>query len=499
MASRQVEPMRPLEMLLVTGTFVAAVISATYFRRPGPPWLIRLILISGGVLVASQILWEGWRWQMLPAYVAIVPLIFLSSARNPLARSLSIASLLVSVFVSVALGYVFPLFRLPKPRGHYQVGTFARHLIDRRRRERHASSPQASRELMIQVWYPAKNVAGVRAWYRDPRMNTAKSYHLRWVKTHSFWDLPAAEEPREFPVLLFSPSSGGFRSQNTFQVEELASQGYIVVGIDHPYSCSRVVFPDGRIAYSLPWIDTTGHAAYEVSNRKVELMLEDHVADASFVLDEMERWNQPDSTERLAGRMDLTRVGVFGHSFGGALAASLCLAEPRVVAGINMDGWTFGNAEKTGIAKPFFFMNSGNGRGPDRADLNKLSGDARIEGERDLIDWQSMESSLKHFGGYHLTILGSHHGNYSDLVLFKRVPAFRGPRPLDPYLVFEIINAYSLAFFDRYIRNRPAPLLEQAGSRKVRYKAYPVPASASLTSGDPSHPQVRSIMTDGVK
>jgi len=98
---------------------------------------------------------------------------------------------------------MFPVFRLPKPRGPYQVGTFARHLIDRRRRERHASSSQASRELMIQVWYPAKNVAGLRAWYRDPRMNTAKSYHLRWVKTNSFWDLPPADEPREFPVLLF--------------------------------------------------------------------------------------------------------------------------------------------------------------------------------------------------------------------------------------------------------------------------------------------------------
>src|SRR5260370_25323496 len=129
-------------------------------------------------------------------------------------------------------------------------------------------------------------------------------------------------------------------------------------------------------------------------------MTEDHVVDARFVLDEMERWNRPDSTELLAGRMDLTRVGVFGHSFGGSLAASLCLAEPRVVAGINMDCWTFGKAEKTGIAKPVFFMNSGDGRGPDRAELNKLSGAARVEGERDLVDWESMESSLKHFGGY---------------------------------------------------------------------------------------------------
>jgi predicted dienelactone hydrolase len=478
--------MRPLELLLLASIFATAIISVIYFQRKWPPWLLRLIFISGGVLVASQIAWEGFRWQMLPGYMAIIPLIFLSSARNAFARSLSIANLTASVLVSAFLGYVFPVFRLPTPRGPYQVGTFARHLIDRSRRERHASSPHAWRELMIQVWYPAKNVAGVRAWYRDPRMNQAKSYHLRWVKTHSFWNLPAAEEPQKFPVLLFSPSSGGFRSQNTFQIEELASQGYIVVGIDHPYSSSRVVFPDGRVAYSLPWVDTASQAAYEESNRKVERMVEDHVADARFVLDEMERWNGPGSTKLLAGRMDLTRVGVFGHSFGGALAASLCLADPRVVAGINMDGWTFGDAERTGVAKPFFFMNSSDGRALDQAELNKLSGGARVEGERDLLDWQSMERSLKHFGGYHLTILGSDHGNYSDLVLFTRVPAFSGPRPLDPYRVFDIINAYTLAFFDRYIRSRSAPLLEQSGSREVRYEVYPAPASATETTGTPN-------------
>jgi len=489
--------MRPLEQLLVAGTFGAAVIGVLYFRRPWPPWLLGSMLVSGGVLIASQILWEGWRWQMLPVYAAIIPLMLL--ARNPLGRSLSIVNLVASASLSLALGSVFPVFGLPQPRGPYHVGTFARHLIDHGRRERHASSTEAFREMMVQVWYPAKNVDGVRAWYRDPRMNTAKSYHLRWVKTHSFWNLPPAEGPPEFPVLLFSPSSGGFRSQNTFQVEELASQGYIVVGIDHPYSSSRLVFPDGRVVYSLPWIDTASQAAYELSNRNVELMLEDHVADARFVLHEMERWNRPGSTELLAGRMDLTRVGVFGHSFGGALAASLCLAEHRVVAGINMDGWTFGNAEKNGIAKPFFFMNSGDGRGLEQAEVNKLSGALRIEAERDRTDWQAMESSLKRFGGYHLTVLGTDHGNYSDLVLFRRFPALRGPRPPNPYVVFDIINAYTLAFFDRYIRNRPAPLLEQAGSVEVRYEAYPVPASASLSSGDPSHPPARSTTTEATK
>ena len=160
------------------------------------------------------------------------------------------------------------------------------------------TSPDVPRELMIQVWYPAKNVAGVRAWYRDPRMNQAKSYHLRWVKTHSYWNVPIADEPRTFPVLIFFAVVGRLpRSEYLPGGRTCVAKAYIVVAIDHPYSSSRVIFPDGRVVHSLPWIDTSSQAAFEESSRKVELMLEDHVADARFVLDEMERW-EPVRVER---------------------------------------------------------------------------------------------------------------------------------------------------------------------------------------------------------
>ena len=475
--------MRPLELLVIACVLLAAALGIFYFQKPCPRWLIRLVLTAAIAATGSQVLWEDWRWQMLPVYVSLIALIPLFSVQGPAARILLIASLLLGGVVSAAAGYIFPVFTLPMPRGPYHVGTFVRHLIDRGRHERHAASPTAPRELMIQVWYPAKHVPGVRAWYRDPRMNTLKSAHFRLVKTHSYWNLPVADEPAMFPVLLFSPSSGGFRSQNTFEVEELVSQGYIVVAIDHPYSSSRVVFPDRRMAHSLPWIDTSSQEAYEESNRKVELMVQDHVADARFVLDEMERWNLPASAEVLLGRMDLTKVGVFGHSFGGSLAASLCVDDPRVVAGINMDGWLFGDALKAGIAKPFFVMVSGDGSVPNRLAVEKLSGDARIEAERDLTDWQATESSLQRFGGYHLAIIGYNHGNYSDLALFRRPVPFLGPRRFDPYRAFEIVDGYTLAFFDRYIRNRPAPLLDQPRvSQEVRFEVHPAPAPTSQTA-----------------
>lgn len=414
---------------------------------------------------------------MLPAYVALLALIPLFLARNAWVRGLAIATLAIGGLAGAAVGYAVPVFILPTPTGPYRVGTFARRLVDRSRQERLAESPGAPREMMIQVWYPAeKGTSGTRAWYRDPRMNTLQSSHFRLVKTHSYWSLPAAG-PGPFSVLLFSPSSGGFRSQNTFEVEELASQGYVVVGMDHPHSSSRVVFPDGHTAYSVPWIDTTDQAALDASTHRVELMVADHVADARFVLDELERWNRPGSGESLSGKMELAKVGVFGHSFGGALAGGLSVSDPRVVAGINMDGWMFGPALKSGIPKPFFFMSSGDGRGPDRSEIEKRPLSARLDGELDELNWQSMQNTLHGFGGYHLTILGTLHSAYSDLVLFKRFPAFIEPRSYDPYRAFQIINGYTLAFFDRYVRNRSAPLLDRnVNSREIQYEKYSAPS-----------------------
>ncbi len=469
--------MRPLELTLIVLLLVWGAAAMASLKKRRPAWQRALLSLLCLALVA-QVIFEGWRLQMAPAYFAVL-LVAVSS--------LSISDLITRAFLSVfvtlcalfslAAGYAFPVFTLPQPRGPYAIGTFVAHMVDRGRHERHSDLPNANREFMIQVWYPAEPEKGKRAWYRDPRMNTWRSDHLRLVQTHAFWNLPVARQPQTFPVLLFSPSSGGNRDQNTFEVEELVSQGYVVVGLDHSYSSSRVVFPDGHVIHSLlPWMDLTSRATYEASVRNLELMVQDHVDDARFVLDQMELWNRPGSGHLLSGRLSLTKAGVFGHSFGGALAGALCREDPRVVAGINMDGWMFGDAESKGVPKPFFFMISGNGEQVDPTRVAKLSGGPRFEGEKDIAYWQGMQNSFRQFGGYRLTILGSVHGNYSDLVLFTRPLPFQHNHELDPYRAFQIVDAFTLAFFDRYVRDRPAPLLDRGGfPGEVQYKAYPAP------------------------
>lgn len=470
---------RLFELLLIALLLAAGAAEVLRLGKTRARWLRGFFVLI--CVVAACHLWlEGWRLQMLPAYLSIIPLGVLCYGRvsGVAGRILLTGCLTIGAVVSGAAGYIFPVFVLPTPQGPYGIGTFVSYLVDHSRHERHASSPDAPRELMIQVWYPAERVNGTRAWYRDPRVNTWRSQHLRLVKTHSYWNLPVADQPRTFPVVIFSPSAGGNRDQNTFQVEELASQGYVVVGIDHPYSSSRVVFPDGRVVYALPWIDTSNRETLETSTRRVELMVNDHVADVRFVLDEMERWNQPGSAHRLASRLDLKTAGIIGHSFGGALAAAACLSEPRILAGINMDGWMFGEAEETGIPKPFFFMEDDISIASLTRLANMPAAD-RVLIEREIEHKRAIQSSLDRYGGYNLTIIGARHFTYADMALFSPLSRFSGNGPVNAQRVHQIINAFTLAFFDRYLRHKSSALLDEGGfPGEIRYQGRRAPTAA---------------------
>ena len=466
--------MRPLEVVLLAALAGASVLRG--FHRQAWSSLLTRVTILLVFLLLCHLVIEGWRWQMFPAYVAVVGLAVVElfpRLNNSLSFTfnLSFAALvLIFTVASAAVAYIFPVFLLPVPQGRSAIGTFTRYLVDPRRLETNDLKSGRSREMMIQVWYPATHAKSSRAWYRDPAMNSFKSSHLRLVKTLSFWNLPAAQTPATFPILLFSPSSGGNRNQNTFQVEELASRGYVVVGIDHPYSSSRIAFPDGRIVRSLPnaWIDLSSPAHLHDSTIHVEAMVRDQVADVSFVIDELTRWDETDNP--LRGHLDLSRVGIFGHSFGGAIAAEACVLDPRIRAAINMDGWIFGNAFRDGISKPFLLMNED---APVALLTKANSGDpgAQAVVEASRAQEASVRRSQERFGGYSLTIRNACHSNFADFSLFTRDP-FGGCR-VDPRRAHHIVNVFTLAFFNHFLNGQPEPILDRGGfPEEVSYNVY---------------------------
>lgn len=133
-------------------------------------------------------------------------------------------------------------------------------------------------------------------------------------------------------------------------MEELASHGYIVVSIDHSYVSAGTVFPDGRLA--------PAHRLDHFTEDGLRPYLDEWVADARFILDKLSKINAADLEDVFTNRLDLTKVGYFGHSFGGAAAAQTMSINSRFKAGINMDGYPFGNAHIRGVKQPFLHLQS---------------------------------------------------------------------------------------------------------------------------------------------
>src|SRR5262245_39329443 len=150
-----------------------------------------------------------------------------------------------------------PLLALPAPTGPYRVGTTFLHLIDNARLDPLAPTPR-QREIMVQLWYPAivshqpiapYLPAGVSRAYTEfvnAVAGTAYPEDLLAFPTNSRQDAPAASDPPR-PIVLFSHGFGVSAALNAGLHEELASRGYVVVGMHHTFDAGAVQFPDGRL------------------------------------------------------------------------------------------------------------------------------------------------------------------------------------------------------------------------------------------------------------
>ncbi|WP_051498957.1 hypothetical protein [Nocardia sp. BMG51109] len=148
--------------------------------------------------------------------------------------------------------------------GPYRIGTVGYHWVDHGRQELFDADPAARRELMAQVWYPAEaGTTGPAAPYLSDadavapvlaekfRLPQSVLDHWKRVPTRAVEGARVARDRPRFPVLVFVSGLNGFRQSNMFQVEDLVSRGFVVVGLDQPYASAAVRFPDGRVVRGL--------------------------------------------------------------------------------------------------------------------------------------------------------------------------------------------------------------------------------------------------------
>jgi len=245
----------------------------------------------------------------------------------------------------------------------------------------------------------------------------------------------------------------------TTLAEDLASHGYVVVGFDAPYRTDVVVFPDGRVVRRTPENNPERCLGREASC--ADRLIAAWNADISFVLDQLTRLNARDETGKFTGRLDLTRIGLLGHSFGGATALQFCHDDSRCKAGIDLDGAPLGNVVTEGIHQPFMFLLSDHSRESDP------------ESQKIRANIQSIYDRLPTDGRQRLAIRGAHHFTFSDDGALLKSHLLRGVLRMFGKLHIDgprqlAVTTYCVhTFFDAYLK-------EAGGSRfKISSSLYP--------------------------
>ncbi|WKZ38442.1 MAG: hypothetical protein QY332_10925 [Anaerolineales bacterium] len=448
--------MRPFEITI-------SLLLAFYllWRHPRP---LAIQLLPALALIANLIHFyaEGYRWQMIPLYT-LAPILAWSSltriysASDGKPRASYLAVILLAV--STALPILLPVPRISAPGGPYPVGTMTYELTDPSRTELYSGRDEP-RRFMVQVWYPAEISTGDE---QAPWMSNAGIYapaiatyinlpsffldHLELVHIPAFQDATVATSNDGFPVILFSHGWNGFNAQNSGQALELASHGFVVIGIQHTYGAVVTVFPDGTAAPNQPNAlpENTDDPKYEVVAR---VLVDQWAGDMSNTLDFFSILVM-DIRGRWWGRLDLNRVGVYGHSTGGGAAIQFCGTDPRCQAVLGMDPFmrpVSAEVIENGVSQPSFFMFSQAWADIPDSKNNRLFDQfyPNVSDSRGII-----------------SIEGTKHFDFSDLPLLSPIAPQLGLKgPLNGARVTEIVNAYLLEFFEVTLNGNSAVLFE---------------------------------------
>ncbi|GID33235.1 alpha/beta hydrolase family protein [Paractinoplanes brasiliensis] len=499
--------MRPFETALLAANAAALLVLAVTRLRRSLKWLPLIPIL----VAVAQLLVEGFRWQLAPAYVVTLALVSawlpLQNAKRWFGRYRQtavitrIAGLMSGTLIflaSVVLPAAVPVFHFAAPTGPYGIGTTIHHWVDPTRPEPFTTDPADHRELMAQLWYPAApNPGAARAPYIADADAVAPALaamtglpsflfsHFRYVTTNAVAGIPVAEATGEYPVLVFLSGLYGFRSVNTFQIEELVSHGYVVVGLDQPGVVATVRFPGGRQIRNLPFdvIDPLVDQSIEPQPATPVLdgtpwpagLVPLFAQDVRFALDRLRDIDAADPHGVLTGHLDLARAGVFGVSLGGRVAAESCLCDARLKACLVMDDPAPADVVAAGPHEPTMFLTR---------DAETMRLERRRSGgwsEHDIamtLGTMRAAYSKATAGAYYVEIPNLFHVNFTDLPYWLPASKQLGlTGPIGGHRGFAVVNAYTLAFFDQVLRDRSSPLL--AG-------ASPPPAGTTLQVRKPS-------------
>jgi len=315
---------------------------------------------------------------------------------------------------------------LPAPTGSFSVGSSTLRLVDHSRPD--IWVPANPRELMVSLYYPAfpggqpvpyATAAETQLLVQAQGLPAADAQAFADATTNSHAQAPS---PGRHPLVLLSPGLGAPRYTLTALAEELASHGYVVASIDHAYESVGTLFPGNRMLTCI---------ACEATDLRPLVL--NRAKDASFVIDQL--------TARFPWLIDASRIGMAGHSIGGASALAAMETDPRIKAGVNLDG-AFHVDAPNGMSRPFLLL------GTDDSVHRPGGTDAT---------WDQVWPELDGWKRW-LTVTGANHESFTDAPtllaqLGTPLPGLSADRSI------AITRDYVTAFFDQTLKCRPEPIL----------------------------------------
>lgn len=442
-----------------------------------------LIFRIGLCLILLHFVFEIARWQVGLSYLLFLflALLLLKKSIAPLffrILGFMFGMLLIGASIHYAIG--MPMIKLPVPSGMHQVGTRSFNLIDQSRDELHTHDPDDKRELFVEVWYPAKFSPGQKKpeaqslWQelyigKIDRVSFFMDY-LKGISTHSYINAIPDLSNGPYPVILFNHGLQMFTSQNTLLMEHLASHGYILVSVAHPYESLRVnlsekgaVLPEfitsmEKFKAAMDWVQKTSapiEAAKEaiknvdsrVERAKILLkaieasplnqVVENWVEDNRFVLDHL--LAATNNELPFSKAIDQSKIGVMGMSIGGATATELSKSDTRIKAAINIDGLQYGFRNHEPLKVPFMMIYSKDGQ--DLNDFLFLGTDQDI---------------------YKYTIPDALHSDFTDLTVVWPIMKMYGQLGnITGKRMIHLTNLLTLNFWDHYLKNKPLQTLHK--------------------------------------
>lgn len=280
---------------------------------------------------------------------------------------------------------------LPTPSGKFTIGTTEITLTDSTRKIK-----GQFQQIPIKIWYPAINnenknyslylekytVEEIFDAYKDFSENDSFFFELKNYRTNSYKNIPS-DTSEKFPLIIFSPGYYfGLDDFYTSFMENLASNGYIIASISHPYD-QKITYVNNQKIELKKFRAIVAYSQWKIAaffktkkpdpenHKKVNRMLNNYLFSMKIFDSSLKRWVMDSKftlfyfqnnsiINNIILNIDTTKIASFGQSFGGAVAGQICYEDNRIKAACNLDGFQFGNLHNNSMKKPMLVIHSEN-------------------------------------------------------------------------------------------------------------------------------------------